>query len=56
MAAPSAPPPSVGAVAPTPIVPARREDKVAPAPVAVPVKDRNKDRKGSVAAPGFSFK
>ncbi len=58
MATPSAPPPSIGAVSPSPLIPAPREDKrreqVAPAAVAQPVKTR--DKKGSAPTPGFSFK
>ncbi|WP_326525874.1 type II and III secretion system protein family protein [Sphingomonas sp.] len=51
MIAPSAPPPSVGAVTPSPVIPARREEKA-----PVPAKGKGKDRKGPAAAPGFSFK
>ena len=55
MVTPSAPPPSVGAVAPAPVgpmpaAPGRRDDKAAPA--ASPVKSR----KGPAPTPGFSFK
>ena len=56
MALPSAPPPSVGAVSPSPVLPTPRDEEVVRAPAVVPVKDRNKDRKGSAPAPGFSFK
>ena len=56
MALPSAPPPSVGAVAPAPVLPNPRGEKAAPAAIALPVKNREKDRKGSAATPGFSFK
>jgi pilus assembly protein CpaC len=56
MITPSAPPPSVGAVTPDPVFPQRRDDKAATAPIVVPVKDREKNRKGSAVTPGFSFK
>ena len=54
MATPSAPPPSIGAVVPAPVVPTPQGDKAAPAAVALPVKNREKDRKSSAATPPAS--
>ncbi len=56
MALPSAPPPSVGAVVPAPVAPQPRDERAAPAVSVAPAKDNDKNRKGSAAMPGFSFK
>ena len=56
MALPSAPPPSIGAVTPAPVVPQPRNIRTAPPAAALPSKPREKDRKGSAVQPGFSFK
>ncbi|HWK35852.1 type II and III secretion system protein family protein [Sphingomonas sp.] len=62
MVTPSAPSPSIGAVAPAGVVPTaptpgdQRREAVATTPVAEPRKGKDKIKKGAGATPGFSFR
>lgn len=52
----SALPPSVGAVAPAPVLPQPQGQRTSPPVAAMPAKAKNGNRKGSAVQPGFSFK